>query len=201
MSIRPKITTLINFNRKQIKELAQERNVMKKVLFVIAILYSTLVVYATNVPQWNEFCPQGLENPKILTEQEIDAIAKRLADEQTKILYCKYDGKTAKILRGITILPALDCYCGNRIAKSNNKKLLYITNEKNAYWLDRKNQFENELKTCEGLSNDNKAMCYLKVRELEIQKNNNLEQNRLLERQNYSIQSIQTQLWLNNINK
>lgn len=53
MSIQPKITTLINFNREQIKELAQERNVMKKVLFVIAILYSTLVVYATNIPQWN----------------------------------------------------------------------------------------------------------------------------------------------------
>ena len=53
MSIQPKITTLINFNREQIKELAQERNIMKKVLFVIAILYSTLVVYATNIPQWN----------------------------------------------------------------------------------------------------------------------------------------------------
>lgn len=34
MSIQPKITTLINFNREQIKELAQERNVMKKVLFL-----------------------------------------------------------------------------------------------------------------------------------------------------------------------
>ena len=164
---------------------------MKKFLIIFIFLCCSVVTHAASVPQWSEFCPIGYENPQIMTDEEIEIKAKLLADEQTKVFYCKSDTAIAKILRGITILPALDCYCGNKIAKSTNRERLYNENEKISYWYMRKKQFENELKTCEGLSTDGRAMCYQKVRELEIQKNNNLEQKS-------GLQSIQRQLWLNN---
>lgn len=165
---------------------------MKKFLILFILLGIITTANATGTPKWNEFAPEGYENPIILTDEEIELKSQELADTQSKRFYCKSDSTTAKVLRGITILPAIDCFCANKISKSNHKSNLHQENKKNTYWLKRKQQFENELKTCKNLSNYEKAMCYMKIRELELQKNHNLEQKQ-------ELQSIQRQLQINNM--
>lgn len=154
---------------------------MKKVfLLIVAMSLMVISVYAidnSGIPKWSEFCPAEYEYPQVLSAREIETKAQDLADEKTKVFYCKSDRTVAKVVRGITVLPALDCWAGNKMAKSSFRNLLYTDNENNKYWLNRKQQFINELRTCEGMSNDGKAMCYQKVRELELKKNNDLNNN------------------------
>ncbi len=165
---------------------------MKKSLFVLFTLLLPLNVFASGTPDWSDFCPAAYINPVVLSNEEIDIKAQELADKKTKIFYCKSDKIYAKILRGITILPAVDCWCGNKISKSNFRATLELENMNNQYWLDRKKQFTNEISACENLSKDAKGMCYLKVSEIEYQKNDNLKEQQKL-------QSIKNQLWLNNL--
>lgn len=126
---------------------------------------------SVSTPQWSEFSPLGYQNPTVYTDEEIEKIATLRGTKHTKILYCAPDGTTAKIIRGLTVLPALDCYLGRKIAISKWRKHLYSENLNNEYWLNRKNAFENSLSLCNALRGDTKIMCYMKVRELEIQKN------------------------------
>lgn len=54
----------------------------------------------------------------------------------------------------------------------------------NNYWVDRKNSFENEIGLCnENESNDDKISCYMKVRQLEVEKNHQLEEERIARQQ------------------
>ncbi len=175
-----------------LRKLEKERNIMKKVLFIFIFIFSCISVYAATAPKWSEFCPDGFENPVILSLEEIENKAEKLAEQKTKVFYCKSDKTYAKILRGVTILPALDCWCGNKLAKSNFRQSLFYENEINSYWLNRKKQFENELSSCNGLSEDAKGMCYLKVREIEHKKNNDLKNEAAL-------RGIQRQLFVQNL--
>ena len=157
--------------------------------------------FEEGIPEWSNFAPAEYTNPVILSSDEINIEAQELANIKTKVFYCKSDKLYAKIIRGITILPAADCWCANKIAKSNYKTMLELENKNNAYWLERKKQFLNELSACENLSKDAKGMCYLKVSEIEYQKNDNLrlqglqgQMVQLQKMQNYNLQDINSQL-------
>lgn len=128
-------------------------------------------------PSWSEFCPSAYLEAKILSPMEIEYMAKENGTAQTDIFYCKYHGKTARIIRGLTILPALDCWGAKKIATSTWRKRFNAENVENSYWYERKTAFKNALEGCKNLSKDSKAMCYMKVRELEIQKNAYRQQN------------------------
>lgn len=144
---------------------------------ILILLISLTAIAETNdknyvsTPSWSEFCPYTYLNARIFSEAEIENLAKNSGAEQTDVFYCKYHGTTAKIIRGITIIPALDCWAAKKLATSNWRKQYNNANIENTYWYERKLSFESELEGCKNLSKEAKAMCYMKVRELELQKN------------------------------
>lgn len=148
-----------------------------------------------NPPNWSEFCPYEYQHARIFSASEIESLAQESGAESSNIFYCKYHGKTAKIIRGITIIPAIDCYLLNKMNVSNWRKSYNMANVENAYWYNRRMAFENALESCKNLSNDSKVMCYLKIREIELQKNAYRQQ----ESYNQEIVKLQRQQNYNNI--
>lgn len=152
---------------------------MKKLLILIALISISLPTYCSSNIQgleWSEICPYEYLNARVLSDSEIERYAIQKGAEQSNVFYCKYHGPTAKILRTITIIPALDCWGAKKLATSNWRNQLKTENITNQYWLQRKKDFYNSLKTCENLSQETQAMCYLKIKEIELQKNNYYQQ-------------------------
>lgn len=86
---------------------------MKKLLILIAIISISLPTYCSSNIQsleWSEICPYEYLNARVLSDSEIERYAIQKGAEQSNVFYCKYHGPTAKILRTITIIPALDCW-------------------------------------------------------------------------------------------
>jgi len=181
-------------------------------VFTLIFISANSISFAGNdikAPEWFEFCPSQYIDANIWTQDNIENIAKRKGTEQTKIFYCKPDGKVANVVRWITLLPALDCSLGRKIAINNWKNVLTAENENNKYWYERRIAFNDSLKTCANISKDSKALCYMKIREIENQKNYYLSQDihnrkveNLIYRQNLqnAINSIQESNERNQIN-
>ncbi|MCQ2788927.1 MAG: hypothetical protein MJ229_00975 [bacterium] len=191
---------------------------MKK-LFLLLILIGILLYLPchNNVkaednikePEWSEICPSEYLDAKIYSNDEIENIATSEGTRQSAIFYCKPQGKTAKIIRGITIIPAIDCWTAKKIAISNIRRQYNNANISNYYWVERKKQFYNEINTCKTLSKNEKALCYLKIREIELQKTASKQQelyNQMMLRQqtiqnfNTTMNQIETNNRLQNIN-
>lgn len=105
---------------------------MKKILIIFAIIilsyglssFANSEKYNANRPEWNEFCPFGMENPQPEKAKFMDSV-------MTK--YIKQD---------------------------------------QVYWLQRKQDFEQNLNTCEQLDEDDRDACYTKLRNRQAQLNN-----------------------------
>ncbi len=97
---------------------------MKKILIIFAIIilsyglssFANSEKYNANRPEWNEFCPFGMENPQPEKTRFIDSVW---------IKYKKQD---------------------------------------QVYWLQRKQDFEQNLNTCDQLDENNRDACYAKLR-------------------------------------
>lgn len=158
----------------------KKRSDMKKIIIIFTALF-WLPVFAnpqnaTNAPKWEEFCPAQYLNAQVLNPTELEELAIKNGTEKSAIFYCKPNGTTAKIIRGITIIPALDCWVGRKLAISSQRRQLKSQNVQSEYWAGRKKYFQESLKICDTLSRDNKGLCYLKTREIELQKTAQKEQ-------------------------
>jgi len=98
-------------------------------------------------------------------------------------------------------------FCPTKFMFVEYKDNAYTQEEKLAnYWANRRNQFYNEITTCNQSENkDSKIACYMSVRQIELNKTNQLR-NEILAQENIKLQrarlyqQIQTNNNLNNIN-
>ena len=129
----------------------------------------------SGVPKWSEFCPAQYYKAqyKSIDDNELN----KEAECKTKMLYCHSDNKFVDISSKVLILPAIDCWTGTKLAKSKIKKTNIEFNRNLDYWNSREKAFNANIQICNMADNSTKAMCYIKVKELEMQKNQNIINN------------------------
>lgn len=148
-----------------------------KILLCILLFGSIASIASENsgVPKWSEFCPTQYYNAQYKTIDKVEI--QKEAEQMTKMLYCHSDNKFVDISSKVLILPAIDCWTGTKIAKSKIRKENTQFNQNLDYWNARKKDFEANIQTCNIADNNTKAMCYMKIRELEMQKNRDIINN------------------------
>jgi len=145
-------------------------------------------------PKWSEFCPSEYLGEKPLTSQDGSKMGK-----------CHDKRVWVNVLAGITVIPALYC-----IGEGYHNQMFIIKhNQSQAYWDNRKQRFDSAIATCVSSPIAGQAGCYMQVRQLEEQRNNQLTQNTLAQKQlqsqsysnlNQTLQGIQMNNSLNKIN-
>ncbi len=180
---------------------------MKKILLILfAAVFVALSVNAKELdlnnddikPTWEDFCPSEYLGLKILTPEEIEEQSLVLAQKRLNVFYCRRDKKWINVTRNLFVLPALDCFCATKISKNQFKNYLYENNKNIEYWNNREQDFQKEINSCLLMSSKERPMCYMKVRELELMKNNNLRMSEQI--QNLINQMRLTKSEIQNIN-
>ncbi len=118
-----------------------KRLIVSLIIFSI-INYPALAMQEVKPPSWEEFCPEKYINAEYINK-----------------IYYKYMG-LKEILYAISIvgIPA-----NVKNYNKENEKLL------NNHWVKRRINFENDIKNCNQLSNnDSKVMCYMQVRKNQL---------------------------------
>lgn len=149
---------------------------MKKILLLFLLLCTNSPVLADiQPPQWSEFCNPRYIHAEHQEYKKRNPIVKQLA----------YIGQICTL----NIVP----FYWN-IITSDNKVWA------NNYWVERKEQFENEINMCkQSRDNDNSISCYMNIRQLELSKNAQLK-NEAIAEENQRLQRIQLlqQIQMNN---
>lgn len=165
----------------------------KNLLAVFLVTITALPVLAIdNVPTWDEFCPP----------QYLNAVPEYNKPKKVS---------TKNVILGALFGPLATPFLSKAIDNANNEQYIQELN----YWNTRKQVFEKSVNTCLA-DNNNQSLCFMKVRELEIQKNNqyrydqsrkynaviqtyyDLHNQQLIDRNHRDLNGIETQL--NNIN-
>lgn len=129
-------------------------------LILILILSSLPVLSIEKIPepQWSEFCPK-----EFLNAEKIDLDSMKLAHKP------KYS-MPVKILATWALLPVgIYMFCTDKGKIPNEKEILEYNNAVE-YWHTRKLSFDANVATCKAGSYSQQSLCYMKVRELELQK-------------------------------
>lgn len=145
---------------------------MKRLFTLLILIAIALPAFAVEAPSWGEFCPAD----KLYVEyRNLQRCRETFNNNLTHpVLYkiCKYS------IIGTPI--ALSMYAAK-----------YQEQVQNNYWAKRKQDFYNEIDSCEQvLDNDNKVSCYMDVRRLENDKTNQHEE-QLLKEQELRIERAQ----------
>lgn len=142
---------------------------MKKIFIISTIILTSLAanaiddsrpVFEKMYPKARfEYKPANLLN---MTQPEISS----WLQSEALIPYCKSDKKWVQVARNITILPAIGCFEADimrtcRVSDHNYKV---------KYWINKKEQFEKDLKVCDGLPKENRTRCYEEFKIKEMQK-------------------------------
>lgn len=150
-------------------------------MILICFLIISQSVFAYGEPQWNEFCPPEYVAVNYKEKIKRNAVLKPLA-----------------VVGQICTLNIIPIYWA---MQKRDAKII-----ENNYWVQRKQQFNNEIEMCKQYSsNDSKLSCYMNVRQLEFNKTAQYEnlmvaqEQMRLQRLQY-VQQIQTNSNLNNIN-
>lgn len=180
---------------------------MKNLIYLFILFLIASPVFALTdskgVPQWSEFCPEQYLNAEYKNYNDVDYKA------MATMPYCKSNKKWVKVVNAVTVLPAVDCWCGEQVRRSAVYKEFNSFNNNLYYWNKRKSEFDANMTTCNQMDKNGRAMCYLKVRDMEAQKNKDLEQaayNKAMLRQqqimntNQSLQLMNINQNLNNLN-
>lgn len=155
---------------------------MKKFIALFLLLCFYCPVFAEVMPpRWSEFCAHGYVEAGYKEHIKRNPLVKPIA----------FVGQVCTL----NIIPLY----WNIIKRDNEVNT-------NNYWVDRRHQFEDEIKTCNEYENkDNKLSCYMNIRQLEHNKNvdynNNIiaQENLRMQRLQY-MQQVQTNSNLRNIN-
>lgn len=151
-------------------------------------------------PKWSEFCPSVYLNGKLKSIDEYKNCY--------RMPYCRSEKKWVKAVSIITVIPALDCWSSGLIYKGQ----IIAYNRNIGYWNNRKKQFDAAIATCASAPKEQQAGCYMQVRQLELQIQQNetlLAQNKLMQKQinsqnistlNSALQGIQMNNSLRSIN-
>ncbi len=130
---------------------------------------------AIRAPRWSEFCPEEYLNKNFIDWSNLEEREKLL---QKNNRFCADKRGWVKTAKYATVLPALYCN-GERTSVENDVKYF---NTNLVYWNKRKEDFDASMGTCKDLKDDALAMCYLKVRELELQRDM-VKQNQTIQQQ------------------
>jgi hypothetical protein len=165
---------------------------MKKIFTLIMLLvFCSPVLAETFQPLWSEFCPEKYLHPQEKINKEAERTAWSISDSFKRDLMFLTIINAPKIWKEDMELDK---------AVINNFK---IRREAPVYeyWNNRKIAFDNEIATCNSDKN-NQSLCYMQVRQLEQQKNDQLENVKLAERRSYhrAINNLSTQYQLNQMN-
>lgn len=155
---------------------------MKKLICLFILICLDCPAWAGDfAPQWSEFCSRGYSRAEYKEPIKRNPLIKPIA-----------------FVGQVCTLNIIPLYWG--ILKRDDEI------KTNNYWVDRRHQFEDEIKLCDEYdSKDSKLSCYMNVRQLELNKNadyNNIiiaRENLRMQRLQY-IQQVQANNNLNNIN-
>lgn len=138
---------------------------MKKSIILIGLLMITQSAQAYFEPQWSEFCPVQYINAEYRNKIERNPVIKPLA----------FVGQVCTL----NIVP---------VYWTLQKRDAEVV--ENNYWVQRKQQFNNEIETCKQYnSNDNQLSCYMNIRQVEANKNAQYE-NVLIAKEQMKIQRL-----------
>jgi len=149
---------------------------MRKLSFILMLFILGLPVLAY-APSWSEFCP-----PQYVNAGEMEVVK---------------PNALVQFLLGASLIGIPSA--SYRLNNYNNALL-------NNYWANRKRQFDSEIALgSNSQNNDNKIMYYMNVRQIELDKNNQLKNEQLAQQSLYlqklqMIQRMNTNSTLNNIN-
>lgn len=146
---------------------------MKKIILLFILTFG-LPVLAVNdlAPQWGEFCPRKYEDAEYMSARNFQrTFNERLAHPVAYRVF-KYS------IIGLPI--AISAY---------NQQ--YAEQLRANYWVDRRDKFNNEINLCDQNSNkDNVINCYMNVRQLELTKNHEYNQ-QIIALENQRLQKMQ----------
>ena len=145
---------------------------MKKIFTLLLFLSLILPACGAGTPYWDEFCPENRLNAEYIN---IDRYAQNFSNTLTHPMLYKI---------------CLYSIIGTPIAMAIYMPR-YREQVENNYWAKRKQDFDNEIESCNQMSNqDNKISCYMDIRRLENDKTSQYE-NQLYEEQVLSLQRMQ----------